>query len=226
MSKDTRFPIMLGLTVADMQKSLQFYRQQLGFELGECWPNEQDPKWASLQLGGQVIMLGQAMPAAAIEQMHGQKNPAAGRFWGKQAALFAEHPHGAGCVLYLHVDDVDAYAKQIQGKGIQLQLPPTSQFYGLRDIVVSDPDGYVLTFYQPIAMASCQSCGMPLQDSKPGQMYCGYCTDEKGNLRPYEQVFEGTVTGYFMGMQKMDRKAAEQAATAHLQRMPAWSHCQ
>jgi hypothetical protein len=53
-------------------------------------------------------------------------------------------------------------------------------------------------------------------------MYCQYCSDEKGKLRPYEQVFEGTVTGYFMGMQKMPGPAAEKAAKEHLAKMPAW----
>lgn len=224
MSECTRFPIMLGFTVADMQKSMTFYRQQLGFELSECWPNEQDPKWASLHLDGQVVMIGQAMPAAVCEQMHGD-NKAAGKFWGRQATLFTEPAHGAGVVCYFHVADPDAYAATLQDRGVQLALPPTSQFYGLRDFVVTDPDGYVLTFYKPIAMTSCQSCGMPLKDGKPGDMFCQYCVDEKGQLRPYEQILEGTVTGYFMGMQKMERKAAEQAAQAHLASMPAWKHC-
>lgn len=223
MSQPRQFPIMLGLTVADMQKSLSFYRQQLGFQLKECWPSEAEAKWASLVLDGQTIMLGQAMPAAMSEQMHGDNKPA-GKFWGRQAALFAEHPHGAGVVCYLTVADVDAYAEQVKGRGLQLELPPTSQFYGLRDFVVTDPDGYVLTFYQPIAMQSCQSCGMPLKDAKCGDMYCHYCVDAEGRLKPYQQVFEGTVTGFFMGMQKMERQAAEQAATAHLANMPAWKH--
>jgi len=48
--------------------------------------------------------------------------------------------------------------------------------------------------------------------------------DAKGQLKPYEQVFEGTVTGYFMGMQKMARKEAEKAAREHLAKMPAWAN--
>jgi hypothetical protein len=28
---------------------------------------------------------------------------------------------------------------------------------------------------------------MPLTDARPGEMYCNYCVDEKGQLRPYEQ---------------------------------------
>ena len=71
-------------------------------------------------------------------------------------------------------------------------------------------------------MESCQSCGMPLSDAEPGQMYCQYCTDEQGQLRTYETVLEGTIQGYFMGMQKMSREEAELAAREHLAKMPAW----
>jgi hypothetical protein len=42
-------------------------------------------------------------------------------------------------------------------------------------------------------------------------------------LRPYESVYEGTVTGFFMNMQKMPRKDAENAAKAHLAKQPAWA---
>jgi len=215
------FPIMAAFTVTDMQKSLAFYRDRLGFTMKESFPNEGAPMWASLVLEGQNIMLGQAMPAATCEQMHA-KNPAAAKFWGKQAAMFAEQKHGVGVNLYVHVKDVDAFAAMIAAKGLKPDLPPTSQFYGLRDIVVTDPDGYTLTFYTPVAMVSCQSCAMPMTDAKPGEMYCHYCVDEKGALRPYEAIFEGTVSGYFMAMQKMDRKNAEQAATEHLAKQPAW----
>ena len=48
--------------------------------------------------------------------------------------------------------------------------------------------------------------------------------DSEGNLKPYVEVFEGTVAGYFMGMQGMEREAAEAAATEHLSKMQAW-HC-
>ena len=72
-------------------------------------------------------------------------------------------------------------------------------------------------------MESCQSCGMPLTDAALGQMYCQYCVDESGKLRPYEAILEGTISGYFMGMQKMERGAAEVAAKEHLSRLPAWT---
>jgi uncharacterized glyoxalase superfamily protein PhnB len=216
-------PNSVGLTVTDMQKTLAFYRDKLGFQLKECWPSEKDAKWASVLLDGQSVMFGQSAPPEAMAEMC-KGNPAAAKFWTKQATAYAEHAKGVGVNLYLKVADVDAYAAQIQKKGVKPELPPTSQFYGLRDTVVTDPDGYVLTFYTPIQMTSCQSCGKPLADAEPGMMYCEHCADDQGHLRPYEQVLEGTTVGYFMAMQKMPRKDAEKAAKTHLATMPAWKN--
>jgi uncharacterized glyoxalase superfamily protein PhnB len=221
-SKEMTNPNSVGLTSKDMKATLAFYRDKLGFTLRECWPNEAEPMWMSLTLDKQSVMFGAAMPADACAQMM-ENDPTAAKFWSKKADDYAKHPHGVGVNTYLMVPDIDAYAKQIEKRGVKADLPPTTQFYGLRNIVVSDPDGYVLTFYTPIKMSSCQSCGMPLTDAQPGQMYCGYCTDEKGKLRPYEQVLEGTTSGYFMQMQKMPRKDAEKAAREHLAKMPAWA---
>lgn len=63
---------------------------------------------------------------------------------------------------------------------------------------------------------------MPLEDVAPGTMYCTYCTDERGQLKSYEQVLEGTTSGYFMALQKMPREQAAVAAKAHLSKYPAW----
>ncbi len=216
------FPIMLGLTVASMKKSLEFYVKRLGFTIKESWPNETDAKWASLVLAKQNIMLGEAMEPEACAEMHVMDEKARA-FWTEQAKRFAGEAKGVGVNCYLHVPDIDGYAIELRERGIEPKLPPTSQFYGIRDLVVTDPDGYLLTFYTPITMESCQSCGMPLADAKPGEMFCPYCVDESGQLRPFEQIFEGTVTGYFMAHLKMDRAGAEQAARQHLAKMPAWS---
>ena len=98
-----------------------------------------------------------------------------------------------------------------------------SQFYGIRDFVIEDPSGYRLVFYTAIKMTECQSCGMPMKDAKPGEMYCQHCTDESGQLRSYEQVLEGTKRGYFMQMQGMQAAEAETAARDHLSKMKAWT---
>ena len=221
MSADDRQKMSVGLTCKDMAASVRLYRDQLGFEMKESWPDERAPMWCNMVLNGQSVMLGASMDPDSVAEMCGGDAEAAAHH-RKLAEEFRANKAGVGVMIYLMVDDIDAYRTRIARAGVKASEPKT-QFYGIRESSVIDPDGYRLVFFTPVAMESCQSCGMPLADAQPGQMYCGYCTDEKGTLRPYEQVFEGTVQGYFMGMQRLARGAAERAAKEHLARMPAWS---
>ncbi|HGY90937.1 MAG TPA: hypothetical protein ENK43_07180 [Planctomycetes bacterium] len=216
-----RYPNSPMLTSRDVRKSLDFYTKILGFSLDECWPDEAHPMWASLSKDRQCLMVG----CPPQEEMCAAKELAEDRraWWSDLKKAFESHPAGVGVALYFTVPDVDALHASIIEKGGSPATTPENQFYGLREFGVVDPDGYHLVFYTPIAMSTCQSCGMPLTDAKPGQMYCSYCTDDNGNLKPYEEILEGTIQGYFMGMQNMERPQAEVAAKEHLSKMPAWS---
>lgn len=213
-------PLEIMLTSKDMSKSIAFYRDVLGFELEASWPDGPNPMWANLVLDGQSVMFGSNMDP---QEEHCQGDAAMFTWWKDRHATFNRSDPGAGVLFYLRVEDVDAYYATIKDRGAEPILTPTSQFYGIREFPVADPDGYQLMFYTPIKVENCGSCGMPLSDPEPGQMYCQHCTDDAGKLRPYEQVLEGTTRGYFMGVQKMERSEAETAAKAHLAKMPAWS---
>jgi uncharacterized glyoxalase superfamily protein PhnB len=222
MPKKQPYPLTLMFTSRDMRKSLAFYRDTLGFELEGAWPDETNPMWANVMLDGQSIMLGATMSPEAADSMCGGDAGAAA-YMKTLAEEFKKHKPGVGVLTYVMVSDVDAYHAKLVKKGVRGLAQPKSQFYGIRDFGLEDPDGYRLMIYTNIKLDNCQSCGMPLTDAQPGQMYCEYCLDEKGTLKPYEQVFEGCVQGYFMGMQKMKRNEAETAAKAHLKQMPAWA---
>lgn len=204
------------LVTRDVAKAVAFYRDVLGFTLQESWPNDAAPMWASLELNGQAVMLG-----CTVNPDDPMCQGAEGAFMAANSAAF-EQAVGGGVLLYFAVADVNAYYATIKARGAEPVGEPRDQFYGLRDFQVQDLDGYRYSFFQPIKMESCQSCGMPLTDAKTGQMYCAYCVDESGQLKSYEEVFEGTVVGYFMGMQKLERPAAEAAAKELLATMPAW----
>lgn len=221
MSNNPHDPLSVMFTSSDMKRAVAFYRDVLGFEIEHVWPDEKNPQWAGMILGKQSIMLGALMSPESAENMCGG-DPGAMQYMKTLADEFKKNKPGVGIVTYVMVPDVDKFHAGLVKKGVKGLAEPKSQFYGIRDFGLQDPDGYRLLFYTPIQMSSCQSCGMPLKDAKPGAMYCQYCTDEKGNLKPYEKVFEGTTTGYFMAMQKLPRKEAESAAKKHLAAMPAW----
>lgn len=209
------------LTVRDMKKTVAFYRDTLGFELKEAFPDKENPLWANFVMDRQSIMMGGVPdPERASEMGCGAEDL---EYWRKSRALFEKNAPGVGISVYITVPDIDKYHADVKKRGGKPLGEPKTQFYGLRDFRIEDPTGYTLDIYSPVKLASCQSCAMPLADAKPGQMYCQYCAQPDGNLKPYEVIFEGTVTGFFMGMQKMNRQDAEKAAREHLAKQPAWA---
>jgi hypothetical protein len=65
---------------------------------------------------------------------------------------------------------------------------------------------------------SCESCGMTIETGT----YCQYCTDEKGNLQPFDERFERMVQWQLRTEPGSSRPDAEQKTLAYMARMPAW----
>ncbi len=220
MGDANHYPLSVHLTCKDMRRSVQFWRETLGFQLENVWPDRDNPMWANMILDRQSVMLGASMDPETAKSFC-QDDPEAAKLAEKRSRDFRANRPGIGIQTHVMVADVDAMHAKLANSIPGLAKPKT-QFYGIRELYITDPDGYEFTFYTPVTMQSCQSCGMPMKDAKPGEMYCHYCVDSKGKLKPYQEVLEGTTVGYFMGMQRMPRKEAENAAREHLAKMPAW----
>lgn len=121
------------IQVFDMPTSLQFYRDQLGFEVTQTSPqlseNPDDVNWAMLQMADVTIMLN-----TAYEPEHRPEKLEPGRFSG----------HGDTC-LYFGCPDVDAAYKFLREQGLAVEPPKVAQ-YGMKQLYVKDPDGYMLCF--------------------------------------------------------------------------------
>ena len=52
----------------------------------------------------------------------------------------------AGGVVYLQVEDVDALHAELAAKGVSIDLEPTDQTWGNREMYVKDPDANSLRF--------------------------------------------------------------------------------
>jgi lactoylglutathione lyase len=117
-----------GFTANDLEKSLAFYRDVVGFAVEERW--EKDGKLAGVQLraGKAVFMLGQDD-------------------WQKGR----DRKKGEGFRMYLETSqDVDAIAKRIEAAGGRLDQQPKDQPWGMRDMSLTDPDGFKLTIGKPL----------------------------------------------------------------------------
>lgn len=55
---------------------------------------------------------------------------------------------GAGLYIYLSVDDVDAFYKNLVDKGLKPSSEPRDWPWGNREFVIRDPDGYKLVFFK------------------------------------------------------------------------------
>jgi catechol 2,3-dioxygenase-like lactoylglutathione lyase family enzyme len=52
--------------------------------------------------------------------------------------------------IRIMVPNVDAYWKLVKEMGAQIIIPVADRYYGLRDFIVSDPDGFGLRFATPL----------------------------------------------------------------------------
>lgn len=196
------------LAVRDMKKTIEFYQKSLGFKMGMCFPDANNPEYADLAKDGMVLMF---IPANNIGIGAGEKL-------------------GIGVNMYLQIDgDIDDYYNELKNRGVKIAVDIKDEAFGIRDFTIKDPDGYQLTFNQPSKTAkSCMSCGMPLSKPEdfgggnPDNPYCVHCCNPDGSLKSRDEVFEGMV-GFMMGTQNMDRATAEVAAKDYMSKMPAWS---
>jgi Lactoylglutathione lyase and related lyases len=116
-----------GLTVNDIEKSLAWYRDILGFTVGERWMNDGKLMGVELSAGNVMFMIGQDD-------------------WKKGR----DRVKGAGVRLYCTTDqDIDRLATRIKAQGGTLTQEPKDQ-WGMRDLAVDDPDGYKITIAKPL----------------------------------------------------------------------------
>lgn len=113
-----------SFTVNDIQKSLAFYRDALGFTVGERW--ERDGALAGVELvAGKVLF------------WIGQDDWKKGR----------DRVKGQGFRMYCRTSqDIDALARRVRAHGGTLVEEPKDQSWGGRACAVADPDGFTITF--------------------------------------------------------------------------------
>jgi lactoylglutathione lyase len=112
-----------SLTVGDIERSLAWYRDVLGFTVGETYERE-----------GRL---------AGVELVAGRVS-----FWLSQDdwKKGRDRVKGEGFRLYAEtIQDVDRLAAQIRVRGGKLLEEPTDQPWGGRAFGVADPDGFKIT---------------------------------------------------------------------------------
>jgi uncharacterized glyoxalase superfamily protein PhnB len=132
-----------NLMTENVNQSVAFYCERLGFHFlaGMLASGSETPvnefstdvplQWAMLQREGAMLML-QLRASLA----------------GEYAPL-ADAAVGASVSFYLEVDDLDALLDGL-GEGVTTLLPDHKTFYGMREVWISDNNGYIVTLAEKV----------------------------------------------------------------------------
>jgi glyoxylase I family protein len=118
--------------VFDMPTSLAFYCDALGFDLISSNASEPPFDWVLLRRDDVEVMLN--------TMYESDTRPAA-----PDHARNAMH---SDVTLYIGCADVDGLHAELLERGVALS-PPTTAPYGMRQLSLTDPDGYGLCFQWP-----------------------------------------------------------------------------
>jgi uncharacterized glyoxalase superfamily protein PhnB len=114
------------LTATDLRRSIAFYRDVLGFMVGEEWRQD-------------GALTGVELKAGVVTFMLTQDDFAKGR----------DRQKGVGFRLWCETaQDLDRLAAQIKERGGMLDQEPKDMPWGDRTFMISDPDGFKLSFVQ------------------------------------------------------------------------------
>jgi uncharacterized glyoxalase superfamily protein PhnB len=123
--------VIPNLLVRDIARSTEFYCDVLGFTVKQTVPETSPFVFVWLERDGVPVFLND--PKAADHDYTG----ASGR------------PAGGTATMFFTISGVDAFYGAVKARApIVMQLK--TQFYGMREFAVEDPDGHLLTFAERV----------------------------------------------------------------------------
>jgi len=121
--------IIPEVVISDMDRSMAFYTS-LGFVQDQVGVvDDKGSQWYSLAMGEARVWL---LREDTVEGF--QSNT----------------PRGYGVHLYLTVDEVDDLYNKLKTGDAKIVREIETQWYGLREFIVADPDGYTWTINMPV----------------------------------------------------------------------------
>jgi catechol 2,3-dioxygenase-like lactoylglutathione lyase family enzyme len=119
-----------NLLVADVSRSVAFYRDVLGFAVEQTVPDASPYVFAIVKSGGAEIYLN--APGPAVEEYPALKG----------------RPLGGTLTLFIQVEDIRGSYAELKDR-VPVVMPLETKWYGVTEFAFLDPDGYIITFAQP-----------------------------------------------------------------------------
>ncbi|MGO8985722.1 MAG: VOC family protein [Terriglobales bacterium] len=112
--------------VANIEESVRFYVDGLGFAMTRQWVPEGKLQWCWLELGGAALMLQESRKEVSERRAREGKVP------------------GIGVSIYFICEDALAIYREVTSRGIKAERPFVGN--GMWVTSMSDPDGYKIFF--------------------------------------------------------------------------------
>jgi uncharacterized glyoxalase superfamily protein PhnB len=111
----------------NLEESIQFYRDILGFEVEEYYPDKENPTWVCIRIGDDRLGIGKT-----FSYIHHKLHP--------------RGVDGSGVQFYIRVADVDRLYDKYHDK-IEIIDDIENKPWGDREFTFKDPNGYLISFY-------------------------------------------------------------------------------
>jgi lactoylglutathione lyase len=120
-----------NLFTNDLDRSVAFYRDVLGFTLVTTVPDAPPFVFALLQRDDVTVYVNDMASASReMPDMPGMASVVVGR---------------SGVTLFVHMQEIAAFWDTVRSRA-PVVMPLKHQWYGMTEFSVADPDGYVVTF--------------------------------------------------------------------------------
>jgi lactoylglutathione lyase len=116
-----------NLIVSNVERSLSFYRDILGFTVENTVPDSGPLVFASVQAGPVEIFLNAPEPAIA------------------EYPAFKDRPIGGTLTLFVQVARIADVYESLKNR-VKVVMPLEKKWYGVTEFAFEDPDGYLITF--------------------------------------------------------------------------------
>ena len=111
----------------DIEKSINFYRDVLGFEIEEFYPHAENPTWVCFRIGNDRFGIGKT-------------------FSDMNHKLHPRGVDGSGVQFYIRVDDVDRLYNELKSE-LEIIDDIENKSWGDREFTFKDPNGYLISFF-------------------------------------------------------------------------------
>lgn len=116
-----------NLIVSDVERSVRFYCDVLGFTVAATVPEAAPYVFAIVQSGSVEVFLNAPEPAIA------------------EYPAFKDRPIGGTLTLFIEVVDIAGAHASLKDR-VPIVMPLEHKWYGVTEFAFADPDGYLITF--------------------------------------------------------------------------------